>query len=144
MYVEQHIEEYQRTEIIRRSVNDVRRRAKEQEEKRKMRHKAYSGVKSKIAGNMKVIDRTNQGKGYVNPHLVDAKKRPMSSSTLNKLKSRSPVKGMGFSQRGANLDNSLYSDIVFQNGGSRTIHNSAQKSHSLNTSDDDLLARFQS
>ena len=60
-----------------------------------MRHKAYSGVKSKIAGNMRVIDKTNQGKGYVNPHLVDAKKRPMSSATLNKIKSRSPVKGMG-------------------------------------------------
>ena len=107
-----------------------------------MRHKAYSGVKSKIAGNMKVIDRTNQNNGYVNPHLVDAKKRPMSSSTLNKIKSRSPVKGMGYSQRGGNLDNTFYSDIQFQGAQSRTINNSAMKSH--NTSDEDMLARFQS
>ena len=51
-----------------------------------MQGKAYKGVKSKVAGNMRVIDKTNLDNGYVNPHLVDKKKRPISPVKLNKMK----------------------------------------------------------
>ena len=47
------IEEYKRTELIRRSVNDVKIRAAADKERRESPRKTYGGVKSKIAGNMK-------------------------------------------------------------------------------------------
>ena len=47
------LEEYKRTELIRKSVADVKIRAAIEEERRKSPIKTYSGVKSKIAGNMK-------------------------------------------------------------------------------------------
>ena len=64
----------------------MKKRAQEAEEKRKMQGKAYKGVKSKIAGNMKVIDKTNRDNGYINPHLVDKNKRLISPQKLNKMK----------------------------------------------------------
>lgn len=47
------INEYKRTELLRKSVADVRVRADAQAERRKSPIKTYSNVKSKIAGNMK-------------------------------------------------------------------------------------------
>ena len=47
------LEEYKRTELIRKSVADVKIRAAAEEERRKSPMKTYGGVKSKIAGNMK-------------------------------------------------------------------------------------------
>lgn len=49
----------------------------EAEAKRKMQGSAYSGVKSKIARNVKVIDRVNRDHGYNNPHALSPKKRPL-------------------------------------------------------------------
>ena len=51
-----------------------------------MQGKAYKGVKSKVAGNMRVIDKTNRDNGYINPHLVDKNKRLISPAKLNKMK----------------------------------------------------------
>ena len=51
--VEGDLEEYKRTELLRKSVNDVRTRAQQTAERRQSPSKTYSGVKSKIAGNMK-------------------------------------------------------------------------------------------
>ena len=47
------VEEYQKTEIIRKSVMDVKERAAEARERRTSPHKAYANVKSKVAGNLK-------------------------------------------------------------------------------------------
>ena len=47
------LEEYKRTEIIRKSVNDVKLRAAAEAERRKSPRKTYANVKSKVAGNMK-------------------------------------------------------------------------------------------
>jgi len=47
------IEEYEKTELLRRSVADVRVRAAADAERRKSPLKTWGGVKSKIAGNMK-------------------------------------------------------------------------------------------
>ena len=47
------LEEYKKTEILRKSVNDVKARAQATAERRQSPRKTYSGVKSKIAGNMK-------------------------------------------------------------------------------------------
>jgi hypothetical protein len=47
------LEEYKRTEILRKSVADVKLRAAADAERRKSPIKTYSGVKSKIAGNMR-------------------------------------------------------------------------------------------
>ena len=47
------VDEYQKTEIIRKSVMDVKERAAEARERRTSPHKAYANVKSKVAGNLK-------------------------------------------------------------------------------------------
>ena len=47
------LEEYKRTEILRKSMNDVKNRASFEDEKRKSPTKTYQSVKSKIAGNLK-------------------------------------------------------------------------------------------
>ena len=50
-----------------------------------MQGKAYVGVKSKIAANMRVIDKVNRKQGYTgNPYA--GKKRPASGSTLKQRK----------------------------------------------------------
>ena len=48
-----YMDEYAKTEIIRKSVSDVKKRAAVERERRESPRKTYSGVKSKIAGNMK-------------------------------------------------------------------------------------------
>jgi len=50
---EADIAEYKNTEIVRRSVTDVLMRANVDAKRRQSPHKTYSGVKSKVAGNMK-------------------------------------------------------------------------------------------
>ena len=47
------IEEYKKTEIIRKSIADVKKRAAEQNMIRQSPEKVYAHVKSRIAGNMK-------------------------------------------------------------------------------------------
>ena len=47
------MEEYRKTELIRKSVNDVKMRAQKDAERRASPTKQYANVKSKIAGNMK-------------------------------------------------------------------------------------------
>ena len=47
------IEEYKRTELLRKSVTDVKMRAATDAARRQSPSKSYSGIKSKIAGNMK-------------------------------------------------------------------------------------------
>jgi len=54
------IEEYKRTEIIRRSVNDVKTRAAVEAERRRSPIKTYSNVKSKVAGNMKSLKKAKK------------------------------------------------------------------------------------
>jgi predicted transposase YbfD/YdcC len=49
----QEVEEYKRTELLRRSVTDVKMRAANDAIRRQSPSKTYSGVKSKVAGNMK-------------------------------------------------------------------------------------------
>ena len=51
--VPEDLEEYKRTEILRKSMNDVKTRARDEEGRRKSPVKTYSSVKSKIAGNLK-------------------------------------------------------------------------------------------
>ena len=64
----ERVDQFKKVELIRRSVREVQDHAKELEQQRKMKGKAYEGVKSKIARNMKVTDRVNRGRGYANPH----------------------------------------------------------------------------
>ena len=47
------VEEYRKTELVRKSVNDVKLRAAVEKERRESPRKTYANVKSKIAGNMK-------------------------------------------------------------------------------------------
>ena len=47
------LDDYRKTELLRKSVNDVKVRAAIEKEKRESPRKTYSNVKSKIAGNMK-------------------------------------------------------------------------------------------
>ena len=63
------VEEYKRTELLRKSVNDVKLRAADARERRESPSKTYSGVKSKIAGNMK-----SQKKAKKMNSLVDEQK----------------------------------------------------------------------
>ena len=84
-FIQERGSEYQKLEVIRRAVKDVKERGKQLEQHRKMQGKAYEGVKSKIAQNMKVIDKVNRKQGYRgNPYA--AKKTPQSASTMTKRK----------------------------------------------------------
>ena len=55
---------YKKQNLVRLAVRDVQKRGQQLDKKRKQQGKAYSAVKSKVAGNMKVIDRTNKELGY--------------------------------------------------------------------------------
>ena len=79
--MDQKLQEYKKVELIRRAVKDVKSRGAELDKKRKMKGKAYEGVKSKIARNIKVVDKVNWDSGYRNPHLL---KRPRSSMKATK------------------------------------------------------------
>lgn len=82
-----------KNELIRKAVKDVKRRAGDQDQKRKMQGRAYSAVKSKVARNIKVIDKVRKtgspckpAPGYdpnfkINETLrkTKVKGRPMSS-----------------------------------------------------------------
>ena len=48
-----YIDEYNKTEIIRKSIQDVKKRADEEKKHRESGGHAYTGVKSAIAKNMK-------------------------------------------------------------------------------------------
>lgn len=75
--------QYEKNEFVRMAVKDVKKRGLELDKKRKMQGKAYDGVKSKIAGNMKVIDKVNRGQGYrVNPYAAKKTAVPMSASPM--------------------------------------------------------------
>ena len=77
-FVNQKLTEYKKVELIRRAVKDVKIRGEELDKKRKMQGKAYEGVKSKIARNIKVVDRVNREHGYVSPYKH---RRPVTTST---------------------------------------------------------------
>ena len=47
------MDEYAKTEIIRKSVNDVKKRANEEKKRRESPEKTYGHVKSVVAKNMK-------------------------------------------------------------------------------------------
>ena len=74
--------------MIRRAVKDVKSRGAELDKKRKMKGKAYDGVKSKIARNIKVVDRVNYEAGYRNPHLT---RRPKTTNKANRTARTEPM-----------------------------------------------------
>ena len=47
------MEEYKKTEIIRKSVNDVKKRAAQEKKRRESPEKTYAGAKSTVAKNLK-------------------------------------------------------------------------------------------
>ena len=50
-----------------------------------MQGRAYEGVKSKIARNIKVIDKVNRSKGFVSPYRSPRRKQsPKQKSTMSK------------------------------------------------------------
>ncbi len=71
--MEQDVNDYLKAEVIRRGIQDVRERAKKQEDVRLSPTRVYRTIKSKVAGNMKSLDR--------------AKKRAKMTSSLEQLKS---------------------------------------------------------
>ena len=76
VFVDQRLAEYKKVELIRRAVNDVKKRGQDLDNKRKMKGKAYEGVKSKIARNIKIIDHVNKVEfGYIPPHKQSPSKR---------------------------------------------------------------------
>ena len=83
MFVDQRLADYKKVELIRRSVRDVQIRAQELDSKRRMQGSAYTGVKSKIARNIKVVDRVNRNHGFISPH-----KRPHTAAKLARVSSR--------------------------------------------------------
>ena len=90
--VQEHLDEYNKTEIIRRAVREVQKRSKAMDEHRKMKGKAYDGVKSKIARNMKVIDRENRKAGFFqNPYK--AGKSPVKVPPRSAAKNRASARG---------------------------------------------------
>ena len=58
--MDNRLKEYKEVELIRRSVRDVQKRGQELDKLRKMQGAAYDGVKSKVARNIKVVNRVNK------------------------------------------------------------------------------------
>ena len=56
-----YIEEYNKTEIIRSSIKEVKKRAQEEKERRESPDRTYGGIKSAVAKNMKVIKGSKKG-----------------------------------------------------------------------------------
>ena len=93
--VQEEVNKYMENELIRKAVKDVQRRATDQKKKRQMKERAFSAVKSKVAGNIKMIERVKKtgspckpGPGYdpnvfINESLKkpNHKGRPKSSYT---------------------------------------------------------------
>ena len=57
---EEHVQEYQKTEIIRNAIQGVRSHAAVNEVARTSPKKLYSGVRSKVAGNVKSIKKSQK------------------------------------------------------------------------------------
>jgi hypothetical protein len=70
---DKQIQEYKDTELLRRSVTDVKMRAATDAARRKSPDKSYSGVKSKVAGNMKSIKKAKktEEKIAINQYIAD-------------------------------------------------------------------------
>jgi hypothetical protein len=54
------VDDFLKAEVIRRGIQDVRERAKRQEDMRVSPNRYYSGVKSKVAGNMKSLEKAKK------------------------------------------------------------------------------------
>ena len=61
---DEDVEDYQKTEVLRKAVADVRTRAQGQEDKRSSPTRYYSS-KSKVAGNIRSIKKTNKRGGQI-------------------------------------------------------------------------------
>ena len=73
------IEEYKKTEIIRKSIADVKKRAAEQDVIRKSPLKVYANVKSRIAGNMKSQKKAKKTAKYIKSNLIEQSDRTFNS-----------------------------------------------------------------
>lgn len=57
---EEHVKEYQKSEVIRNAIAGVRRAAAVHQAARTSPNKLYKGVKSKVARNVKTVNRTQR------------------------------------------------------------------------------------
>jgi len=91
-FVSKRMEEYKKVELLRKAVRDVKKRGEDLEQKRKLKAKAYIGVQSKIARNIKIVDKVNREKGFTSPKKTtshaDKKTRPMSTMSQTGISSR--------------------------------------------------------
>ena len=78
------IEEYKKTEIIRKSIADVKKRAAEQDVIRKSPLKVYANVKSRIAGNMKSQKKAKKTAKYIKSNLIEQSDRTFNSMSPKK------------------------------------------------------------
>ena len=67
------IEEYKRTELLRKSVTDVKIRAATDAARRQSPTKSYSNIKSKVAGNMKSQKKAKKNEVMIaaNQYIAD-------------------------------------------------------------------------
>ena len=68
---DEDLEEYKKTEIIRKSIADVKKRAAEAEIIRKSPEKVYANVKSRIAGNMKSLKKAKTTAVKINKNIEE-------------------------------------------------------------------------
>ena len=65
------IEEYKKTEIIRKSIADVKKRAAEQNVIRQSPEKVYANVKSRIAGNLKSQKKAKKTAKHISRTIME-------------------------------------------------------------------------
>ena len=65
--IQQKINDYMSLELVRKAVKDVKKRGQEQNQKRLMKERAYSAVKSKVGRNIKVIEKVKKTGSPVKP-----------------------------------------------------------------------------
>ncbi len=118
----QDIEDYKRTELLRKSVADVKVRADAQAQRRQSPSKTYSAVKSKIAGNMKsqkkakkMVGTVEQNKAFEkevlagNYRVIDSlqgRDYPLSNVTVtqSKIQAVSPERQAAINQKASEIN----------------------------------------
>ena len=93
------VEEYRKTELVRKSVNDVKLRAAVEKERRESPRKTYANVKSKIAGNMKSQKKAKKMNALVQDQASAQEQILMGNYGEASVRSGSPLKSLGISPR---------------------------------------------
>ena len=120
------------------AVKEVKKRGDELAQKRKKQGQQYEGIKSKVAANMRVIDKVNRRQGF-NQNPYAGKKKPQSASTMQKRKLMPPRK-LNDSELSSN--HSMRPQSAFGQDPPNFVNQQHDIIRAVGAADEDVLAKF--